>query len=401
MTRSRVRLFVVIVIAGASLGAAGFLALNDSKSKKLDFSRVPGVVVHRLPVPSLADRLARRAVYTASPSIAVLSAGDYLITDNLFGAGSEADRSGTTQVFRSRDRGQSWELITVIRDMKRGSLFVHGDDVYLFGYRAAPGDLLIRRSQDGGLSWSEPHDESDGLLRRGTFGGTPNRPVIHDGRIWIAVSGKRVMSAPVESDLLRADSWTLSSRADTSRGPFGKEAVITEAQIVASPETGVVVMPKIGGKAFTALLRAGKDPGKLRDPRAEDWVSFPGGEKKFAAGFDPVTGSFFALSNPVLPAYEDSGWPPEMIRNAAALLVSRDLREWRVATIFLETPQVDYEAFQYLSYDIDGDDLVIASRTAFAIGDGRPPRGHDSNLTTFHRIENFRRYLAPDDKDKK
>ena len=160
-------------------------------------------------------------------------------------------------------------------------------------------------------------------------------------------------------------------------------------------------MPKIGGEAYTALLRAGKDPRKLRDPQAEDWVSFPGGEKKFAAGFDHVTASFFALSNPVLPAYEDSGWPPEMIRNAAALLVSQDLREWRVATIFLETPQVDYEAFQYLSYDIDGDDLIIASRTAFTIGDGKPPRGHDSNLTTFHRIENFRRYLAPDDKDKK
>ncbi|MDP4583661.1 MAG: glycoside hydrolase, partial [Verrucomicrobiales bacterium] len=298
-------------------------------------------------------------------------------------------------------RGQSWELITVMRDMKRGSLFVQGDDVYLFGFRAARGDLLLRRSRDGGLSWSEPHDESDGLLRRGTFGGTPNRPVIHDGRIWLAVSGRRVMSAPVESDLLRADSWTLSSRADTSRGPFGKNAVITEAQIVASPETGVVVMPKIGGEAYTALLRAGKDPRKLRDPQAEDWVSFPGGEKKFAAGFDHVTASFFALSNPVLPAYEDSGWPPEMIRNAAALLVSQDLREWRVATIFLETPQVDYEAFQYLSYDIDGDDLIIASRTAFTIGDGKPPRGHDSNLTTFHRIENFRRYLAPDDKDKK
>jgi len=393
MTRSRVRLFVVIV--GITIGAAGFLALNDSRSKKPDFSRVPGVVVHRLPVPSLADRLARRAVYTASPSIAVLPGGDYVITDNLFGPGSEADRSGTTQVFRSRDRGRHWEQIAVIRDMKRGSLFVHDDDVYLFGFRAAPGDLLIRRSGDGGQTWTDPRDETSGLLRRGTYGGTPNRPVIHEGRIWFAVSGRRVMSAPVESDLLRADSWTLSSRADTSRGPFGKEAVITEAQVVASPETGVVVMPKIGGEAFTVLLRAGKSPAKLRDPRPDDWVPFPGGEKKFAAGFDPVTGSFFALSNPVLPAYEDSGWPPEMIRNAAALLVSRDLREWRVATVFLESPQVDYEAFQYLSYDIDGDDLVIASRTAFAIGDGKPPRGHDSNLTTFHRIEDFRRYLTP------
>lgn len=370
------------------------LAIDALRRDEVDFSKVPGVVVGRLPVPSLADRLLRRAVYTASPSIAVLPEGDHIITDNLFGPGSGAERSGTTRVFRSRDGGRSWQAIATIRGMKRGSLFVHEAVLYLFGYRAAPGDLLIRRSRDGGVTWSEPRDETDGVLRRGDFGGTPNRPVIHDGRIWIAVSGRRVMSAPVDAQLLRADSWILSERADTGHGPFGKKAVITEGQVVAAPETGVVVMPKIQGEPWTALLRVGKEPRKLRDPRSDDWVAFPGGEKKFAVGYDSVTGSFFALSNPVLPAYADSGWPPEMIRNAAALLVSPDLRDWRVATVFLESPNVDYEAFQYLAYDIDGEDLVIAARTAFEIGDGKPPRGHDSNLTTFHRIEDFRRYLV-------
>ncbi len=383
-------------IAAGLVVAALVLAPLTSRwrSGRVDYSRVPGVVVHGLPVPGVVDRLAGRAVYTASPSIAVLPSGDYVITDNLFGSGSGADKSGTTRVFGSSDRGRHWETLAVLRDMKRGSLFVHQGALYLFGYRAAPGDLLIRRSDDGGRTWTEPRDEASGILRRGNFGGTPNRPARHAGRIWIAQSGRRVMSAPDDADLLRADSWTLSRRADTSRGPFGKGAVITEAQVVASPETGVVVMPKIGGQAFTVLLRVGPDPDKLRDPRPGDWVAFPGGEKKFAVGFDPVSGWFFALSNPVLPAYRDSGWPPEMIRNAAALLVSRDLREWRVAEVFLESPHVDYEAFQYLSYDFDGADLVIASRTAFEVGDGKPPRGHDSNLTTFHRIEDFRRFFT-------
>jgi hypothetical protein len=387
----------LVVFLGVLLAAfPTYLLVDHHRPDEVDVSTLPGVMVGRLPVPSLADRLGRRAVYTASPSIAVLAPGDYVITDNLFGPGSGADRSGTTRVFRSRDGGLSWRELAPLRDMKRGSLFVHEGALYLFGYRAAPGDLLIRRSHDGGETWSEPRGGSDGVLRRGEFGGTPNRPVIHGGRIWIAVSGRRVMSAPVDSDLLRADSWTLSGRADTSRGPFGKKAVITEGQVVASPETGVVVMPKIQGEPWSVLLRVGKEPGRLRDPQPGDWVAFPGGEKKFAAGFDAVTGSFFALSNPVLPAYEDAGWPPEMIRNAAALLMSRDLREWRVATVFLESPNVDHGAFQYLAYDIDGADLVIAARTAFEIGDGKPPRGHDSNLTTFHRIEDFRRLFASD-----
>ncbi len=354
------------------------------------------MVVHRLPVPSLLERLAGRAIYTASPSIAVLPSGNYVITDNLFGSGSGADHSGTTHVFGSSDRGRHWETLAVLRDMKRGTLFVHRGSLYLLGYRAAPGDVLIRRSDDGGRSWTEPRDERSGLLRRGSFAGTPNHPVIHDGRIWIAQSGRRVLSVPVDADLLRSDSWILSRRADTNLGPFGNKEVITEAQVVASQETGVVLLPKIKNRAFTALLRAGPDPRKLRDPRREDWVPLPGGEKKFATGFDPESGWFFALTNPVLPAYRDSGWPPEMIRNAAALVISRDLKNWRIATVFLESPNVDYEAFQYLAYDFDGDDLVIASRTAFEVGDGKPPRGHDSNLTTFHRLEDFRRFFTPE-----
>jgi len=378
----------------APLAAGPCLLSASCRSGTTDNSKVPGVVVHRLPVPSLVGRIAGKAIYTASPSIAVLPSGEYVISDNLFGSGSGADRSGTTHVFGSRDRGLHWDELAVLRDMKRGSLFVHRGALYLLGYRAAPGDALIRRSDDGGRTWTEPRDERSGLLRRGDFGGTPNRPVIHEGRIWVAQSGRRVFSAPVEADLLRADSWTLSEEADLNHGPFGKKVRITEAQVVASPETGVVVMPKIHGKASTVLLRAGPNPKKIRDPRPEDWVSLPGGEKKFAAGHDSKSGWFFALTNPVLPAYRDSGWPPELIRNVAALVVSRDLRNWRVATVFLESPHVDYEAFQYLAYDFDGEDLVVASRTAFEVGDGKPPRGHDSNLTTFHRIKDFRRFFS-------
>ena len=36
--------------------------------------------------------------------------------------------------------------------------------------------------------------------------------------------------------------------------------------------------------------------------------------------------------------------------------------------------------------DIDGDDLVILSRS----GDARAKSAHDGNLITFHRVENFR-----------
>lgn len=178
-------------------------------------SSVSGVIVHQLPIPSVFQRIThRQAVYTASPSIAVLPDGAYLIACNDFGHGSTAATSGLTYLYRSDDRGTSWQRIATLSDMKRGSLWLHPDaSLYLLGYRAAPGDILIRRSVDGGHTWTEPQDENTGLLRRGTFGGTPNRPAIYDDRIWLAIGGRRMISAPIEADLLQADAWTLTPAA--------------------------------------------------------------------------------------------------------------------------------------------------------------------------------------------
>jgi hypothetical protein len=199
------------------------------------------------------------------------------------------------------------------------------------------------------------------------------------------------MSAAVESDLLQANAWTLSRAANTKTGPLGAGLTITEAQIVAAPHTGVVLLPKIGGHPHTVLLSVGDQPSEVCDPRPADWVVFPGGEKKFGATYDPVSETFYALSNPVLQEYADCGWPPELVRNTLALLSSKDLRIWHIERIVLRSPNVEYEAFQYPAFAINGDDLLIALRTAFDLGGRKPPRGHDSNLITFFRLEHFRR----------
>lgn len=351
-------------------------------------SDVPGVVVYHHPAPSPLTLLLRKAVYTTSPSIVVLRNGDYVISLNIFGPGSGADVSGTTEVFRSSDKGASWTHLVTLTDMKRGSLFVHDGDLYMIGYRNNSGDIVIRKSTDNGSTWTTPTDGTNGLLRVGKYGGTPNNPVLYEGRIYAAQSGRRILSAPADADLLRANSWTLSSTADTNSGPLGSGLTVTEAQIVASPKTGVVLLPKVGGHPNTVLIRAGAWPNTITQPTDADWVDLPGGEKKFGAAYDGVSEKFYVLSNPVLPAHRDGN--PAMTRNTAAMLSSRDLYHWDVEKIFLYSPNVGYEAFQYLNFDFDGDDLVVASRTAFDVGGHKPPRGHDSNLITFHKIPDFR-----------
>jgi len=381
----------------ARIAWAAILTMACLPAAAQSLADVPGVVVRSLPTPPIGSFFGTPfpgspRVYTASPSIAVLPNGDYLTTDNDFGSDATAGTSGRTNVFRSTDKGVTWTQTATLTDMKRGGLFVHQGAVHLIGYTTdnSNGDAItvIRRSTDNGLTWGvQPSTRDNGLFGNGS-GGTPNAAVVHDGRLFVAQAGKRVRSVPAtETDLLRTRRWTRGDTANTDGGPVGPDVTISEAQIVASPRTGVVVMPKVQ-QSDTSVA-----------PTAADWIALPGAEKKFAARYDPVSDRFWVLSNPVLPAHADYlarggdgtlGVRPWLVRNTAALISSRDLINWDVEQIFLYSKNIDHEAFQYLQFDYDGADMVIASRTAFDVGGDKPYRGHDSNLTTFHRIEDFR-----------
>jgi hypothetical protein len=401
----------LLAAAGWCFGGSGEAPAADPSG----LANVPGSVVYWRTSP-LTQFFVSDRIYTTSPSIVVLPGGDYLISFNLFGASLEppASASGTTLIFRSADKGASWTEIpsSPVMDMKRGSLFVHEGEVYLWGYQSDDGPPRIMKSVDGGLTWSAPVQ-----LAPDPRGGTPMNPVFHRNengllRLWLAMGGRRMMSARADRDLLDPANWapvgSSAGLAELPAFPSGTWDIISEAQIVASPEQGVVVLPKVQFKntrppyfARTVLLR--RAPGstnKLQTPGPEEWVDLPGADKKFAAAHDPVSGRFYVLSNPVLPAHSGHHEPWNLIRNTAALLSSEDLVHWDVVRLFLYTPNIGHEAFQYFNFDIDGNDLVVASRTAFDLtGEPgvkhRPPRGHDSNLITFHRIGNFRT-AAPD-----
>jgi hypothetical protein len=70
---------------------------------------------------------------------------------------------------------------------------------------------------------------------------------------------------------------------------------------------------------------------------------------------------------------------------------SKDLRKWKVSRTVLSHPDPERHAFQYVDWQFDGDDLVVASRTAFDDEEGGAHRTHDANYLTFHRVENFRK----------
>jgi hypothetical protein len=337
--------------------------------------------------------------------------GDYLISFGLFGdsLSPSQETSGTTYVYRSSDQGQTWTNLTPspIMDLTRSSLFVHEGDTYMWGYTAAPGGQVLRKSTDYGSTWATS------VLTSESRHGTPFNPVIAlnssgTSRVWCAVGGRRLMSGRSAVSLIMDPARWIDpgSAANTDDQPdFGAGVTIdavSEAQIVYGPQSGVVVMPKVRMQgvsppyfSYTILLQQTGN-NDLGAATAHDWVMMPGAEKKFGAAYDPVSGRFYVLSNPVLAAHESgSGWAWELIRNTAAMLSSKDLYHWDVEQIFLYSTDIDHEGFQYLNFDLDSDDMIIASRTAFDISgepgvDYPPPRGHESNMITFHRISNFR-----------
>ncbi len=381
-----------------------------------DFSLVPGEVIAYLESPNrtvTGSILDANKKYLSSPSITVMPNGDYIVSHDIFGDGTTQN---TTKVYRSTDQGITWSLQSTVTDAFASTIFYHDGALYLWGYREYytennNADILIRKSTDGGQTWTTPTNSSNGLLMDTNLYGQANTPTIYNGRIWIALAGKRVMSAPVSSNLLLASSWTASDSANTSATPWGGSLSVTEAQVASSSRDGVVVMPKIDGQPHSIVMRAISPSTMTNYAATADYVDLPGGEKKFALQYDSVSDKYYIVSNPVLPAHADSGIDPGMIRNTAALLSSRDLQHWDVEQIFLYSPELDHdlaafqgtfgEAFQYMNFAIEGDDLLVVSRTAFdtegdrsQAGQNIPPRGHDSNLITFHRIEDFRTATA-------
>ena len=364
---------------------------------KADFSKVPGVVIDHSP--------ASAGLFIGSPSLAVLPKGDYVASHDFFGPKSAEFQSARTAVFRSKDRGKSWSNAATIEGQFWSTLFVHRGTLYILGTDRHHGNAIIRRSLDGGATWTSPTNASSGLLRdNGEYHCAPMPVLEHAGRLWRGMEWRNppvawginyragMMSIPVDADLLAATNWTWAEFLPSDRAWNGGDmGAWLEGNAVAAPDGGIVDMLRVQTKSpdeKAAIVRFSADGRTATFDPTTGFVKFPGGAKKFTVRSDPQSRLYWSLATVVPERHRADN--PGGIRNTLALVCSQDLTNWTTRTILLYHPDVARHGFQYVDWLFEGDDIIAVCRTAYDDGLGGAHNNHDANFLTFHRIANFR-----------
>lgn len=355
----------------------------------------PGVVIHHAP--------AREKCYIGSPSLCVMPDGSYLASHDLFGPASNEHQLARGRLYRSRDKGQSWQHVRDFEGFFWQSLFVHRSAAYALGLDKHHGRLIIRRSADGS-EWSEP-----AVIAEGEWGTAPVPVIEHGGRLWRAVEDAmggtkwgeryraRMISAPADADLLDPKSWTISNPLPRDPAWLGGDfGAWLEGNAVIDPEGKIVNVLRVDNSRLpekAAIVRVSEDGSTASFDPEKDFIDLPGGAKKFSIRRD-AKGEYWTVASIVA-----NGQPgrPASIRNTLALLHSRDLRTWETRCVLLHHPDPAKHGFQYVDWQFEGADIIAVCRTAWDDEEGGAHNNHDANFLSFHRWPNFAQLSRKDD----
>lgn len=373
-------------------------------------------------------------LYCYSPGLARLDNGRLIATLDLREAhdlpGPKFERIGgygqwwQGKVYTSDNGGKTWRH-RVDFPFMHARPFVAGNYVYVLGQAD---DLTIMRSGDGGETWSPPARLTQGEQ----WGQAPSNVHHANDSVYLTMASAScvvLMRGRTGTDLTHRENWTFASMLDTRRvvetlNLDGFGVPFRETQVRISGESHVVqflapnhvwfdpamktfhIWARVnhGGTGYAAILKVveqGDTPGTgpmetmlERAPSGNTilFVPLPGGHLKFHILYDKATELFWLLSSQPTDSMirpecmsADRYRAPSDERHRLVLHFSRNMMDWCFAGI-VSTGGSPREARSYASMAIDGDDLLILSRS----GDQRAKSAHDGNLITFHRLKKFR-----------
>ena len=358
---------------------------------------------------TVIGRSPERHVFTMEPGLIKLPGGKLLATFPYLShlrqeLRPDDYRPPTLNICVSNDGGASWQLIGE-RNWVTATPFLVDGVLYLMGHLADRQDVVITRSTDEGKSWAR-----ESTLFKGHFWNCPTGIVFRNGHIYRALGGNEaagretlVIAGDLSQDLLRTAAWRMSNRLPYPGTP--KELVRN-----GKSESGHWLEPnvvEVYGRLYVlstvkitsedgwttpglAALCELQDDGMELTYRFLQYYPTPGGQLKFHIIYDEFSRLYWRTMN--LPTDTSNRPDPRWQargnfggdRRILALSYGTDALNWVQAASIAATPR-PWEGFQYAMPLIDGDDLLVVSRTSL-----NGVNQHDTNLVTLHRVTDFR-----------
>ena len=351
-------------------------------------------------------------LFVYEPALVKLPGGGLLVTfeHTLIDANAEVPHRFRLAI--SEDAGRTWRQLPPL-DLHSAQPFVHEGELYLLGNVAIRRNIVILRSGDQGRSWTGPV-----TLFEGSYWNAPTGVLIKDGRLYRSFNlhenadgtpnlrnyqGCVVIAADLSRNLLDPAGWRISNRLDypgtprlLTRVPVSErradhwlESNLVEVRseilgfhrlrIPGGAAHGLTHQSTAGLAAVTNLT----DDGKTLKHTFGQFFPIPGAQNKFHMVRDKPSGLFWMAGN--IPV-DSLGRPPGGDdRRILILMYSVDAHNWFQAGCVAMSKK-PREAYNYASLLPDGDDLLLAVRTALG---GRHSQAKSTHIT-FHRVRGFR-----------
>ncbi len=368
------------------------------------------VIAARVPDP--------RLYFFHDPNLARLDDGTLIVAAPQWGRrGTDVGRS--LRIVRGADGGTTWTDLPTL-PYEEGRPFVVDGQLLMFVQERTHRDFQIVTSDDRGETWTEPRT----VIEEPLWNISTAQVIRPDALYWamdrdssgVDYQGKVMVRWDRARSALDPEAWSISNIVPPPQVPAaltrGLFPVDDRPRIQGGwPSQFVWLEPntvEVGGRIrvfvrsiidenatanIAAVLDFDEEANELRFTQFTSW---PGGQCKFFIVNDQPNRTYWMLSNLVTNSQDIIGWGDRMRetkytggpgneRRWLYLHYSIDCLNWFPAGCVARWPDSVHRSFMYPSAAIDGDDLVILSRTS-----RDAENQHDADLCTIHRVPDFR-----------